>query len=116
MGMWLLGRKRKLNIYGLHHTLDRMEDLMGFYEWSSWPDFFPVAFHRLPNRAKITVIENGEFRMLASPVQHLIPTIGLRVEFLQVSKAAYSCDTEPCQAVIDLASGADVQSDAQALP
>jgi ribonuclease Z len=32
MNMWLLGRQRPLDIYGLHHTLDRIENLMGFYE------------------------------------------------------------------------------------
>jgi len=40
MDMWLMGRKRALNIFGLHYTLDRMEDLMGFYGWSDWPKFF----------------------------------------------------------------------------
>ena len=42
MNMWLLGRKNPLNIYGLHHTLSRIEDLMGFYAWENWPNFFPV--------------------------------------------------------------------------
>jgi ribonuclease Z len=42
-------------------------------------------------------------------VRHLIPTIGLRFEFLQSGKTfAYSCDTEPCPQVVTLASGADV--------
>lgn len=30
MDMWLMGRHKPLNIYGLHHTLDRMEDFNGF--------------------------------------------------------------------------------------
>jgi ribonuclease Z len=109
MNMWLLGRRRPLDIYGLHHTLDRIEDLMGFYDWSSWPNFFPVAFHRLPAEQKILVLENAEFRAIASPVHHLLPTIGLRIEALQSGKVmAYSCDTEPCQEVVDLAAGADL--------
>lgn len=29
MNMWLMGRRRSLSIYGLHHTLDRIEGLMG---------------------------------------------------------------------------------------
>ena len=44
MDMWLMGRKRQLNVYGLHATLDRVENLMGFYEWGRWPEFFPTAF------------------------------------------------------------------------
>jgi ribonuclease Z len=109
MNMWLLGRKAPLNIYGLHHTLDRIEGLMGFYDWSSWPNFFPVAFHRLPLEEMTPVLENREYRVFASPVCHLIPTIGLRIESLNSHKTvAYSCDTEPCPQVIRLAAGADI--------
>jgi len=42
-------------------------------------------------------------------VRHLIPTIGLRVDFAESKRAfAYSCDTEPCVEVVRLAEGADV--------
>lgn len=109
MNMWLMGRRSPLNIYGLHYTLDRMEDLMGFYGWAEWPDFFPVAFYRLPAQEMVPVMECDEFRIFSSPVRHMIPAIGLRIEFLRNSKAlAYSCDTEPCAQVIRLAEGADV--------
>lgn len=109
MNMWLMGRRNPLNIYGLHHTLTRVEDLMGFYAWENWPNFFPVVFHRLPTEEMTPVLENEEYRVYASPVRHLIPTIGLRVEFLQSGKTmAYSCDTEPCPQVVKLAEGADV--------
>ncbi len=109
MDMWLTGRRDKLNVYGLHHTLDRVERLMNFYDWGQWPDFFPVAFHRLPASEMTPVMESAEFRIFASPVRHLIPTIGLRFEFKISDKVlAYSCDTEPCAQVVRLAVGADV--------
>jgi ribonuclease Z len=38
----------------------------------------------------------------------MIPNIGLRIEFLQKKVVAYSSDTEPCPAVIQLAQGAEV--------
>ncbi len=109
MDMWLMGRKNALNIYGLHHTVDRMEDLMGFYSWAEWPNFFPVAFYRLPAQEMTVVLENEEMKIFASPVKHMIPTIGLRFEFKKTQKSlAYSCDTEPCAEVVRLAQGADV--------
>jgi ribonuclease Z len=108
MDMWLMGRNQPLNIYGLHHTLDRMESLMGSYGWSEWPDFFPVAFYRLPAQEMTTVIDCLDFRIYSSPVRHLLPTIGLRFEFNHTKKVmAYSCDTEPCAQVVRLAEGAD---------
>jgi ribonuclease Z len=109
MNMWLLGRKQPLGIYGLEYTLERLKKLMDSYEWSNWPNFFPVEFHCLPEKELFPVLENGEWRIFSSPVCHLIPTIGLRVEFMSSGKvAAYSCDTEPCPQVIGLAQGADV--------
>jgi len=109
MNMWLMGRRRPLNIYGLHHTLDRIEGLMGDYSWDEWPNFFPVVFHRLPAGEMTSVLDCEEFRIFSSPVRHLIPAIGLRIELKRNEKViAYSCDTEPCAPLIRLAAGADV--------
>ncbi|MFN2121726.1 MAG: MBL fold metallo-hydrolase [Anaerolineales bacterium] len=109
LDMWLMGRKKPLDIYGLHHTLDRLESMMGFYGWNEWPGFFPVAFHRLPAEEMMPVVECSEFRLLSSPVHHFIPTIGLRLEVSASRKSmAYSCDTEPCAEVLRLAAGVDV--------
>jgi len=108
MNMWLTGRIKPLRIYGLHHCLERCEDMMGFYNWENWPNFFPVSFHRLPEREHILVMEKGDFRILSSPVRHVIPTIGLRMESCNSKKViAYSCDTEPCPDVVRLSIGAD---------
>ena len=109
MDMWLLGRESPLHIYGLHYTLDRLEGLMGFYNWSEWPNFFPVIFHRLPLKELSPVLESPDFSIYSSPVHHFIPNIGLRVEFTPSQKVlAYSCDTEPCDEVVRLSEGADV--------
>jgi ribonuclease Z len=109
MNMWLMGRSNSLNIYGLHHTLDRIETMMGLYNWSEWPGFFPVKYHRLPTQEMTPVLECEEFKILATPVQHFIPTIGLRIEFQKSRKVlAYSCDTEPCPQLITLVKDADV--------
>jgi ribonuclease Z len=109
MNMWLMGRRHPLNIYGLHYTLDRIEDLMGFYGWMDWPNFFPVAFHRLPSRELVPVMTCDEISVYSSPVRHMIPAIGLRIDFLNSGKIlAYSCDTEPCTQVIRLAEKANI--------
>jgi ribonuclease Z len=119
MNMWLMGRQQPLIIHGLPHTIDRMEKLMGFYNSSEWPGFFPIRYNRLPEEELAPVIQCEEFCILSSPVQHFIPTIGLRIEFAISKKVlAYSCDTKPCAQVIHLAEGADVlvHESAGALP
>jgi len=109
MNTWLLGRKKPIDIHGLGYTVERMEKVMGFYDWAAWPNLYPVNFHPLPEQEMSLVLETDEFRIYASLVRHLIPTIGLRVEFLHTGQVmAYSCDTEPCDQVIRLASNADV--------
>lgn len=109
MDMWLMGRKKPINIYGLHYTMDRLEDLMGFYGWAEWPDFFSVGFYRLPEAEMAHVLDSDEFKINSSPVHHMIPTIGLRVESKKTTSVlAYSCDTEPCEQTVRLAGGADI--------
>lgn len=109
MSLWLMGRKKPMHIFGLNHTLNCIEKMMGLYEWQGWPDFFPVVFHRVPEEEMVPVLESEEFHIFASPVCHIIPTIGLRVEARQTGKVvAYSCDTEPCSQVVRLAKDADI--------
>ena len=109
MDMWLMGRTKPINIYGLHFTMDRLEQLMGFYGWAEWPNFFPVAFYRLPEAELSFVMDNEEFKIVSSPVHHMVPTIGIRVECKTTNKIlAYSCDTEPCEQTVGLADGADI--------
>jgi ribonuclease Z len=109
MHMWLLGRKAPLRIYGLNHCVNRVEDMMMFFAWDTWPNFFPVTFHRVLERNAAPVFENADFRITAYPTKHFIPTIGLRIENKRNGKIfAYTCDTEPIPPLIDLARDADI--------
>jgi ribonuclease Z len=109
MDMWLMGRTKPINIYGLHYTMDRLEDLMSFYGWAEWPNFFSVGFYRLPAVELAHVLDCSDFKVQSSPVHHMIPTIGIRVECKQHNTVlTYSCDTEPCQQTVRLALGADI--------
>jgi ribonuclease Z len=109
MDMWLMGRRQPLNIYGLHYTLDRVETMMGLYGWIEWPNFFTVNFCRVPADELAVVFENSEMCVYASPAKHFLPNIALRIELKTANKSlAYSCDTEPCQSVLELVRGVDL--------
>jgi ribonuclease Z len=96
-------------VHGLAYTLDRLQKMMDLYEWQRWPGFFPVEYRVLAELERQTVIDEPDLLLLASPVKHLLPTIGLRVEFrAEGTSAVYSCDTEPSEQVVRLAQGADV--------
>jgi ribonuclease Z len=106
--LWLLKRRAPLVIHGLDDTLTRAEGVLKLFQWENWKDMFPVSFNRLPLEELAPLLETPEWKVIASPVKHLIPTIGLRMEFADGSVAAYSSDTEPCAAVMRLARDADL--------
>jgi len=109
MGMWLVGRKHPLAVHGLEVTLERAKKMMELYDWDQWPGFYPIEFIPVPDAERSAVIQEPEIHVFASPVKHLIPTLGLRFEFQKSGRViAYSCDTEPSQAVRRLAENADV--------
>ncbi len=109
MSMWLLGRKKPLDIYGLAYTLERIGQLMDFYSWQNWKGFYPVNFHSVPTGQRSTLLESESFCIYAEEVTHMVPVFGLRVEFPGSGKVlAYTCDTEPCPAVLSLGKNADL--------
>ena len=109
MDMWLTGRRQPLNIYGLHYTLDRVERMMGLFGWEDWPNFFTVNFCRVPADEMALVLDQPEVRVYASPAKHFLPNMALRFELkLEKKSLAYSCDTEPCPALFEIARGVDL--------
>lgn len=109
MNMWLLGRSKLLNLYGLGHTVRLMGNLLDAFDWEDWQQF-PVEIKRLPKRKTMSlVLEADDFRILYCPVNHYVPTIGLRIEFPRSGRViAYTSDTAPTASVLWLAQGADV--------
>lgn len=109
MGLWLLGRKNPLAVHGLQITIEKARQMMELYGWQHWPGFFPVTFHAVPAEEGCLLLEDDDVKVISSPVQHLIPTLGLRFEFKQIGQSAcYSCDTEPSPIVERLAHNVDV--------
>ena len=107
MDMWLEKRTAPLNIYGLAITLEKAQKLLELFDWHKWANMYPVNFITANDHSETLLINDEFVKLTAAPVVHLIPTIGIRVEFSSGSKTVYTCDTEPCAAVEALALGAD---------
>ena len=109
MGMWLAGRTRPLHIYALGSVAKRLQAILENFEWGEWPGFYAVTFHAIDDAPGAHVIDNADFRIDAWRTKHMVPTIGLRIENKTNGYVtAYSCDTEPCANVLELAQGADL--------
>ncbi len=109
MAMWLQKRQRPLKVYGLDFTLSRLEQNLSLYDYQKWPAFYGLEYLTIAEKPRQMVLESPALKVTASPVKHVIPNLGLRFEFKHSGKTAvYTSDTEPCQAVADLAQNADV--------
>ena len=109
MNMWLLGRERPLHIHALAHCLQRFIQLMNAYDWQHWPDLFEVHLHEIPSYERATVLANTDLTISASPGDHVIPVVGLRITEKSGGRVlTYSSDTAPCDSILRLAAGANV--------
>ena len=109
MNIWLLGRTDPLPVYGLADVLERFEIMMDLFSWSEWPEFFPVHCCAVAEDVGSPVLDNEEFRITGALVEHVVPTLGLRIENKRTGRVvAYSGDTAPCEAVVALARDADI--------
>ena len=109
MGMWLLGREAPFTVHGNGHAIERVKKMMDLFGWDTWKGMFPVHFNRIPETELAPVLRTPDFQIWSSPVEHLIPTLGLRIECGEDKFVlAYSSDTNPIEATVRLGSGADI--------
>ena len=108
MELWLCGRQRPLRVHGLAPCLERMQQMLTAYGLPDWQPIYPISFQVVAPRAGEPVVETEDFSVFAWPVEHVVPTLGVRVVHkLSGGVMAYSSDTHPCLAVTALARGAD---------
>jgi len=109
LNLWLIGRQQPLSVHGLRSTLDKVEAMMTLYEWTEWPQFYPVTFEKVSAFGESLVLETQDVRILAASTHHLVPSIALRIISRTTGRSiAYSSDTSPCDALVRLARGADL--------
>ena len=107
MDLWLMGRKEPLYVYGLDDVIDRTKKMMDNFNWQDWEGFYPVNFYCLVNGESMPVIDTDVVKIWASNGCHMVPSIGLRIQFTSGS-LCYSSDTGPCDAIEHLAENVDI--------
>jgi ribonuclease Z len=109
MGMWLLGRETEFSVHGNSHSIKRAMRMMELFEWDTWKGMYPVNFNSIPESELAPVLSTPDFQIQSSPVEHLIPTLGLRIDCQEGNFIlAYSSDTNPIEETVRLGSGADI--------
>ena len=109
MELCLRGRHEPVRIHSGAETIRRIRKIMQLYGWRKLPDQFPVAYHAVKRGKRETILENREFRVQSTPVRHVVPSLGVRVEVLAAGKNfVYSADTEPSANLVSLARDTDL--------
>lgn len=102
--IWLAGRRRPLPVYGIETAIWQAQRVFGAFDTSGWEGLPEIEWIEVPPGQGAPVLENAEWRITSGPGQHGVPVIGLRVEDRVGGQViAYSCDTEPCDAIAALA-------------
>ncbi len=109
-GLWLGGRQETLPIYGPQQALERARRLLELFELDERADMFSLEWHPVALREGHRVVEMEGVAISASPVDHAgNDTLALRFEDVDTGRAiVYSADTEPVQAVVALATSAEL--------
>lgn len=90
-------RTEPMNIYAVRETLDDLS--AHIFNWRIWPNLIEIPNAR---KSKISLkaikplksIRIGSFRVMAIPVNHTVPTVGLLVDN---GKSAFAFTSDTCQ-------------------
>lgn len=100
--LWLLGRRKPLRIFCHPETARQARALCGVLGLLEKPRLFPVSWVT-GEELQVKLPGTGSLRLF--PVEHSIPTCGLKI--LEGSRSlVYSADTGPCARIAAEASGA----------
>lgn len=125
-GLWLGGRQEPLPIYGPAEALAVAHRLLDTVTLAERAEMYTLEWHPVPLQGDglvpmqkdwptplhdgRRVVELEGVRITGAPAVHSdVETMALRFEDTSTGRAiVYSADTEPCEAVIHLAMGADL--------
>jgi ribonuclease Z len=108
--LWLAGRRRPIPVHGIAPALAQAKRVWDAFDTESWkskglPD---LHWHSFPHESGAEVFTDDTWRVTTAPADHPVPTAGLRVEHVPTGRTlAYSCDTAPCDPILDMSRGAD---------
>ncbi len=107
--IWLLGRRRPLDVYGIRPALDQARRAWNAFRTDGWEGVPEIVEHEVAHEPGAHVLSNERWRITAAPGIHGVPVVGIRVEDpAGGGVCAYSCDTAQSPLITELARGADL--------
>jgi ribonuclease Z len=107
--LWLAGRRRPIPVIGIREAIAQARRSFMAFDTSGWKDMPAIEWREVEHAEGAEVFENESWKITGSPGKHSVPVIGLRiVSRTSGTSVAYSCDTEPSEAIMRMARGAAI--------
>lgn len=113
LGLYMLAKEREhswsglLPIYARPEVLSRVRDLLGLFTYQGWLDALPLDYREVIPQIGVRVATTESFAISAAPTEHSLPSMAVRFDVPQSERSfVYSSDTDPSEAVVELAAGA----------
>jgi ribonuclease Z len=109
-GLWLGGREAALPIYGSIQTVNQARQLLEIFNLAEREDMFTIEWKTISMAEGQHVLSLHGIEITASPVIHgTQDALALRLDNPATGRSiVYSSDTEPAEALVRLAGGADL--------
>lgn len=107
--LFLLGRRTELVVHCRPEHVEPLRALLTLFGLWERPGMFPLTLRPIDPGERAHAFDLGPLRVSTSPVEHgTMPNFAVRVDAAgRPSSVVYSSDTQPCEAVVRLARGAD---------
>jgi ribonuclease Z len=105
---WLLGRREPLRLYVTEPYVEMVYGMMKVFGLPDKRDIFSLEAVPVP-LAEFSLSLGEALEVVTFPVDHDQPNVGVAIrDGATGAMAVYSCDTEPCEAVVSHARAADL--------
>jgi ribonuclease Z len=106
--IWLAQRRRPIPVRGPAPALDQARRIFEAFDTSGWKGLPEIEWGEVPLEEGSEVWSSDRWRITASPGQHSVPVIGIRVAERGGGVVTYSSDTERADAIVRLARESDI--------
>jgi len=108
--LMVLKREAPLTVSCREEHVEALRSVLAAFNLLERPGMFSVVLAGVPGRPRHPVAATASFAISASPNSHgAMANLALRIDVAGAERAVvYSSDTEPCDAVVELARGADI--------
>lgn len=100
---------RTLQIFGSQDVLEVVQALIRVFELEEDLADIPLDLQEIPLVAEHLLLERQDIAIWTTPVEHFVPTVAIKIQDKHSGHTlTYSSDTNPCEPLIQFATGSTI--------